>query len=238
MNQPQIAYLRSLLTWVVSLVSMVILGFIGITISLFTSSNDTHHRICQLWGKIVMWISGIRVDVQGVENINPDKAQVIISNHQGNFDVWTFLAYMPLQFRWVMKKELFRIPFLGGAIKRAGYIGIDRQHPRQAVRDMARVLATLKEGRSVIIFPEGTRTRDGRVGEFKRGGFVLAYKSGASILPISISGSFGIMQKGSCWISPQPIKIVIQPPVTVTDLSKEAQHQLPEQVRQMIIDRL
>ncbi len=229
--------MRSILTWVAGIVSMVVLGIISLITSLFTSSTDAHHRICCVWGKIILWVSGIRVDIQGMENIDPDKTQVIICNHQGNFDIWALMA-LPLQFRWVMKKELFRVPFMGGAMKKAGYIGIDRRHPKQAMRDMIRVLATLKEGRSVIIFPEGTRSKDGKVGEFKRGGFMLAYKSGVPILPVSISGSFGIMHKGSWWLSPQPIKIAIQPPITVTGLNKDAQHRLPEQVRQMIIEQV
>jgi 1-acyl-sn-glycerol-3-phosphate acyltransferase len=237
-DKPRIAYLRSLLAWVIGFISMVILSLIALVISPFSPSGDGIHRLGRLWGRIVLWVSGIGVDIQGLEHVNPRQAQVIVSNHQGSFDIWALMAYLPLQFRWVLKKELFRIPFMGPAMRKAGYVGVDRRHPHQAMEDMKKALARLREGKSVLVFPEGTRSRDGRVGEFKRGGFMLAYKAGAPVLPISISGSFGIMPKGSCWIFPRRIKLTIQPPIKVTDLDSRARRQLPEQVRQMIINRM
>ena len=114
------------------------------------------------------WISGIRVDIQGLENIDPKRAQLIVSNHQGSFDIWALMGCFPIPFRWVMKKELFRIPIMGQALKKAGYVGIDRHHPHQALQDMERVLALLREGKSIVVFPEGTRSRDGKVGETSR----------------------------------------------------------------------
>jgi 1-acyl-sn-glycerol-3-phosphate acyltransferase len=231
-------YIRSLLAWIVGFISMVSISLLCIVASLFDPSGDSAHRLTRIWGRTVLGVSGVKLDIQGLENINPYEAQVIISNHQGSFDIWAFMGYFPGQFRWVLKKELFRIPFMGLAMRKAGYIGVDRAHPQQAMKDMAQALNCLKQGKSVLIFPEGTRSRDGKVAEFKRGGFMLAYKAGVPILPVSISGSFDIMHKGSWLIYPRRIKMVIHPPVAVKDLDKKAKRELPDKMRQMIIKRM
>jgi 1-acyl-sn-glycerol-3-phosphate acyltransferase len=238
MGQPKKAYLRSIMAWILGSLAMLICSLACLIFLPFKASADYAHHYTSKLGRFILWVSGVRVDIQGLGNIDPQRAQLIVSNHQGSFDIWALMGCFPISFRWVMKKELFRVPLMGRAMKKGGYVGIDRQHPHQALHDMERVLALLREGKSVIIFPEGTRSRDGKVGEFKRGAFKLAYKAGVPILPISINGSFDIMQKGSWLLSPHPIKMVIHKPVEVAGLDRAAQRQLPEQVRQKVIEHM
>ncbi len=238
MSQPQKAYLRSLLAWGLGSLGMVVCSLACLVALLLNVPADDVHSYTRVWGRFVLWLSGVRVEVQGLENIDHRRAQLIVANHQGSFDIWALMGWLPIPFRWVMKKELFRIPLMGQAMKRGGYVGIDRHHPHKALQDMKKVLALLRDGKSIIIFPEGTRSRNGKVGRFKRGGFMLAYRSGVPIIPISINGSFDIMRRGSWLISPHPIRMVIHKPIEVTGLDREARQQLPEQVRQKIIDHL
>ncbi len=238
MSQPKKAYLRSIAAWTLGAFAMLKCCLTCLILSPFKESADFVHYYTSKMGRFILWVSGVRVDVQGLENVDPKRAQLILPNHQGSFDVWALMGFFPVPFRWLMKKELFHIPIMGPAMKKGGYMGVDRRNRHQALSDMECVLTTLREGSSVIIFPEGTRSRDGKVGEFKRGAFKLAYKSGVQILPISISGSFDIMQKGSWLLYPHPIKMVIHKPIEVAELDMAARRQLPEQVRQQVIEHM
>ncbi len=236
MQDSVIVYLRSIWAWLVGIVSLMFYSSLSVIAALSDKSGDSSHLISGKWSRAVLWGSGIKVDIKGLEHLDPKKAQVIISNHQGNFDIWILMAHLPVQFRWLLKQELFKIPFLGPAMRASQYIAVDRKHPRK--RDIILALKRLKCGKSLMVFPEGTRSEDGKVGEFKRGAFMLAYKSGAPIVPVSIKGSYDIMKKG-CWLfHPRRITMVIQPPVAVNNLDKEAQKELPAKIRQSIMDSM
>ncbi len=214
---------------------MVLIGLLTILVGFFGHSQDRAHKCACLWSKLVIWLSGVQVIVQGLEHLDQANSQVLASNHQGSFDIWAFSAYLPVQFRWVVKKELFRIPALGGAMRAAGYIAIDRFHPRQAMRDIKQGRRRLEQGRSLLIFPEGTRSLDGKVGDFKAGAFLLALQSKVPVVPISIQGSYRIMPKDSIWLSPRTIRITVHPPIPTQGLNRQEQKSLPEKVRQIII---
>jgi len=239
MRSPEgISILHTLLAWVFGTLSMIILGLLAILGGLINPSGDLGHLCGRLWGRLVVWLSGVKVEIQGLEHVDRYNPQILMANHQGSFDIWVLMGYLPIQFRWLVKKELFDIPILGRAMRRAGYVAVDRQDQRRARHDLREALKRLEGGRSLLIFPEGTRTRTGQVGEFKRGGFLLATLSGRPIVPICIQGSFQIMPKGRFWIAPRKVKVTILPPIPTSGLDRQAQRELPAKIRRLIISHL
>lgn len=229
---------RTLFAWLSLLISTVILGTVAIFLSLFDSSGNLPHLIARLWGKIQLATTGTTVKIQGVENIDPKKSYILVSNHQGNFDIFALLGYLPIQFRWIAKAELFRAPFMGWAMSRIGYIAIERESPKKAYRSMLQAAEKVKNGVSVMIFPEGTRSLDGNLQPFKKGLFLIALKSQAPILPITICGTGKIMQKGDWRIYPGNVQIIIDPPVETAGIPTEKEGELSAHVRNILMKNL
>jgi len=161
-------------------------------------------------------VSGIRCEVSGIENIPKNKAMIFAANHQGAADILIVLACLPTNFRFAIKKELFNIPIFGWYLRRAGYFPIDRKLILSAYRTVENIIEYIKGGDNVLIFPEGTRTKTGELGKFKRGSLLAALKSGAPIVPLAISGSFNLMPTGSFIINPHPVKFSIGKPIEIT----------------------
>jgi len=229
---------RTLLCWVIFLFTTVILGTIAIVLSLFDPSGNVPHLVARLWGKIQLRITGTRVRIRGLENIDPQRSFILVSNHQSTFDIFAFLGYLPIQFRWTAKAELFRIPFMGWAMSRIGYIPIERSSPKKAYRSMLRAAEVVRKGVSVIIFPEGTRSPDGNLQPFKKGVFLIALKSQAPILPITIQGASRIMRKGDWRIYPGQVRIQIDPPIETAGAPAEKEEQLSQRVRSTLVKNL
>ena len=229
---------RTLLCWVIFLFTTVILGTIAIVLSLFDPSGNVPHLVARLWGKIQLRITGTRVRIRGLENIDPQRSFILVSNHQSTFDIFAFLGYLPIQFRWTAKAELFRIPFMGWAMSRIGYIPIERSSPKKAYRSMLRAAEVVRKGVSVIIFPEGTRSPDGNLQPFKKGVFLIALKSQAPILPITIQGASRIMRKGDWRIYPGQVQIQIDPPIETAGTPGEKEEQLSQRVRSILVKNL
>ncbi len=238
MEQVKTAPIRTVLAWIIGTLGMLIIGWTTQLVGLFDPTQDKAHNCSCSWSKLIIWLTGVKVVVNGLEHLDRNNPQVLVANHQGSFDIWALSSQLPIQFRWVVKKELFKIPALGGAMRAAGDISLDRSNPRQAMKDIKLGLERLKQGRSLIVFPEGTRTRDGKVGEFKAGALLLAFQSRVPIVPVSIKGSFDIMPKNSIWLHPQTIWITIHPPVSVKSLSRQDKKAIPERLRQIIADDL
>ncbi len=223
--------LRMIAGWVIFVGSTVILGTVAILLSLFDSSGNIPHLVARLWGKIQLRTTGTRVTVTGLGNIDPQKSYILVSNHQSNFDIFALLGYLPIQFRWIAKAELFRAPFLGWAMTRIGYISIERESPKKAYRSMLRAAEAVKKGVSVMIFPEGTRSPDGKLQAFKKGLFLIALKSQAPILPITIQGTGKIMPKGDWRAYRGNVRITIDPPLDTAGIPPEKEEELSREVR-------
>ena len=139
--------------------------------------------MARIWGNVNLWAAGVKVNIAGLENINNLGPYIFVSNHQGWFDIFTALGKLPIRFSWLAKEELFKIPILGHAMYRAGYIPIDRKDHRKALASMNRAAEVIRQGTSVFIFPEGTRSADGVIRDFKKGVFVLAAQIAAAHRP-------------------------------------------------------
>lgn len=233
-----LATLRTILAWVIYFLTTVILGTVAIILSIFDSSGNAPHLVARLWGKIQLKTTGTKVRIEGLDKIDPKQSYILVSNHQSNFDIFALLGYLPIQFRWTAKASLFRIPFLGWAMSRIGYIPIERESPKKAYKSMLQAAEKVKNGVSVMIFPEGTRSPDGHLQPFKKGVFLIALKSQAPILPITIKGTNKIMRKGDWRTYPGNVQIIIDQPWETEHVSPTEEEVLSAKIRQIIIKNL
>ncbi|PIS30258.1 1-acyl-sn-glycerol-3-phosphate acyltransferase [Candidatus Saganbacteria bacterium CG08_land_8_20_14_0_20_45_16] len=230
-------FLRTILFYLI----LVITFFVGSTIALISSlfirpRAKAFQVAAHIWAKLLVKVSGIRCEVRGAENIPKDKAVIFAANHQGAADILIVLACLPTTFRFAIKKELFKVPVFGWYLRSADYFPIDRKLILSVYRTVENIIGYIKEGASVLIFPEGTRTQTGELGKFKRGSLLAALKSGAPIVPLAISGSFDLMPKGSFVINPHPVKFSIGKPIEITN---EADYESKvEEVRSAIEEML
>ncbi|MCX7816553.1 MAG: 1-acyl-sn-glycerol-3-phosphate acyltransferase [Syntrophales bacterium] len=226
---------RSALIVTTSVAVTAFFSVYALIFALIGAGENSIHKIARIWARILLRIANIKVDVKGKENVIPDKPQIFMANHQSDLDVLITLAHVPGQFRWIAKKELFRIPVFGRAMKKAGYIPIDRENRQEALKSLNEAAMKIKEGKSVMSFPEGTRSADGTIKPFKQGMFYLAIQSGVPIVPITIIGAAELMKKRSLTVKPGTIKLIIDKPVDVSSYTLETRYELIEQVRNIII---
>jgi len=184
-----------------------------VIVSLFSRTGNLPHTMASQWARFTLNCAHTKVVVKGQENI-PDGPAIYMSNHSSFFDVFTILGYLNVQFRWTVKKELFRIPLLGLAMRRIGYISIDRGNHEKALQGLMIAVEKIRSGASVVIFPEGTRTVDGKLQyPFKKGGFHLAVESGKPIVPMAVIGSREVLCKYGMKVNPGTITLIIDKPI-------------------------
>lgn len=208
------------------------LGILAIVVSFFSRNGDGVHHVARIWGKSILWVSGVRVKTKGSVPNWQSRSYVYMSNHQSNFDIPVLLSALPVQFRWLAKAELFKIPIFGRSMRGAGYISIDRSNRKSAFKSLARAAAMIRNGTSVMIFPEGTRSSDGVLLPFKKGGFVLAVDAGVPIIPIVITGTHEIMPKGRMLICRRRVRIDVGNPIQTSDYTRKTKDDLMARVRE------
>jgi len=227
--------IRSALLVVIAVVVTAFMSSCAFLFPLISPGENKVHKIANLWARMLLWLTGIRVDVIGRENVLIEKPQIFMANHQSDFDILIVLAHIPGQFRWIAKKELFKIPIFGKAMRNAGYIEIDRQNHEKALKSLDEAAQKIREGKSVVTFPEGTRSRDGKIRPFKQGMFHLAIRAGVPIVPISIIGTREIMPKRTLKVKPGRVTMVIDRPVDVSGYTLETRGDLIERIRHIIV---
>jgi 1-acyl-sn-glycerol-3-phosphate acyltransferase len=215
-----------------------VIGVAAIGLSVFARASGPVHRLAGAWGRSILAVSRIRVAVSGIERIHPERPYLFMSNHQSNFDIPVLLGHLPVQFRWLAKAELFKIPIFGRAMRGAGYISIDRADRQSAFESLHKAAEAIRDGVSILIFPEGTRSLDGVLKPFKKGGFVLAIEAGVPIVPVAIRGTHDIMPKGSLLIQPRDVALCIGAPIATTHYTLTTKEALMEQVRHAILQGL
>jgi 1-acyl-sn-glycerol-3-phosphate acyltransferase len=226
--------IRTIFVWSCIVIALLILGIVIFITYPFDRRGKVIHHYARLWGKVALLANRVKVRVEGIEHLNGEGPYIFMSNHQGTYDIFAFLGYLPFQFRWLAKKELFSLPFFGWVIAAAGYISIDREGTRKTVEAMNEAARKIREGMSVVIFPEGSRSPDGSIQPFKKGGFTLAIKSKVPIIPISITGSREIMPKGKLTVSSGEIRIRIDHPIETQNYSLKDRKSLMEKVSKTI----
>ncbi len=203
--------------WLIKNLIAVLYSLLIAIASIIIWPFDTGYRLSsplmRIWTRGLLFLYGIKVKVIGTENIIPGEGKIYISNHASYLDIFVQLAYLPDNVRMIYKKEINKVPVLGWAMLCAGFIPIDRENIRDAMKSLDKAAERVKKGLSAVIYPEGTRTRDGSIGEFKRGMFFLADKAKADIVPVTLSGTFELMPGGSPKVKGGTVIMVIDKPV-------------------------
>jgi 1-acyl-sn-glycerol-3-phosphate acyltransferase len=190
------------------------------------------------WARVLCSIAGIRVRVEGQENLDPSRTYIFIGNHNSQTDIWSFQGYIPHDFRWIAKKELFAIPLFGPAMKAVGFISIDRSHGRKALQSLNDAVARIIDGASVLIFPEGTRSPDGRLHPFKTGAILLAIKAGVPVVPVGFNGTFQVLPKGSLLARGGKVVLRIGTPLPTKDFKAKDKQALALKLQQQVAELL
>ena len=216
------------------MVDTFILGIITVLVSFFDPRGNIVYYIGNFWSKLNLLLGGVRLSVKGRENIVKGQSYIVMSNHQSHYDVWAILGYLPLQIRWVMKMELRKVPIFGYACEKMGQIYIDRGHSEKARKSLEVAGEKIRAGASVVFFPEGTRSPDGNLLPFKKGGFVIALAAGVPILPVTVVGGRDILPKGSLKMIPGKIAMTFHQPIMVDGYRYETKEELIARVRGVI----
>lgn len=228
---------RTLLVYVVVVLFLIVMGLPLLLLSALTGSTDRLYSVGLFGAKTALFLAGARITVTGRENIPAGKAVVFMPNHQSNCDPPAVAAILP-PVLIMAKKEFFRVPILGTGMRMRGFIPVDRSNRERAFAAVDQAVSALRAGYSFLVFPEGTRSKTGRIQTFKKGVFVMAIKAGAPIVPISVSGARNIMRRGDFRIHPGPVQITIHPPVSTEGFEISDSGTLARQVRRAIIEGL
>ncbi len=205
--------LRAALFWPGLVVVSALLGTLTLLTAPFDRRGRVIHRYSRLWARAGLGLAGVRVALTAREPLPPGRAHVFVANHQSYMDIFALAAVLPGEFRWVAKRELFRIPLFGRAMRRAGYVPVDRDDPRRARANLSQAAAVLAAGRSLVVFPEGTRSADGRLRPFKRGAFALAEAAGVPVVPVALHGSREVLRPGGYRITPGTVRVELAAPI-------------------------
>jgi 1-acyl-sn-glycerol-3-phosphate acyltransferase len=210
----------------------IVLGTASLLSTLFDRRGDFGHRCARAWAWLILTTTGVHVRVAGLEHLDPHRSYVVAANHQSIYDIPIIFTALPLQLRIVAKESLGRIPFLGWHLQRTGHLLVDRKNPGAGI--LKRMASLVAAARSVIVFPEGTRSIDGTVGRFKGGIFLLAIDSALPVLPVSIARSRFVMTKGRLMVRPAEVSVTIHPPMATTGITREHARDFAAEVREVI----
>ena len=187
--------------------------------TVFWKNAEFVHKVQQFWSRSFFWLMFLPVSVDGKEHIVPGQSYVFVANHQSMFDVWLVYGWLPVIFKWLMKAELRKVPFVGTGCKAAGHIFIDRRNTKAAMESLKEVEKQLVNGVCTVIFPEGTRSLNGEVGRFKRGAFQIAWDLGLPIIPLSLDGCYEVLPKGKPFVYHAPVHMHIGEPIDLKQFS-------------------
>ena len=190
--------------------------------------------VSAFWARLNLALSGVRISISGDELIDKDQPYIVMANHQSYYDVFALIGYLPLPLKWVMKMELREIPIFGIACEKVGHVYVDRGDSEKARKSLKAAGEKIRAGSSVVFFPEGTRSPDGKLQRFKKGGFVMALEAKVPILPVTVVGGRKILPRKSLWILPGNMKIIIHEPIPVDKYTYETKEKLIERVREVI----
>jgi 1-acyl-sn-glycerol-3-phosphate acyltransferase len=203
--------------------------------SLFSGGEDRAHRYLIRWARISIRLARLKITVAGLERLDLGTPYVFMPNHTSFLDILLVLASIPHTFRFLVKEEFLSIPFLGLTVKSSGQIPLDRNNPRKGLRSIRQAAELLKKGTSIVVFPEGTRSPDGKVGEFKATLFVLPIRTETPVVPVLIEGTFEALPRDSVLLKRCPINITFLDPVPSDLFSDKDRALYADKVRQRLI---
>lgn len=230
-----VGYFRSLVVTIPLIyLATIFWGSLSLLASLVDSTGRRQHACARWWARSLLMFSRVRVTLRGVERIEPERAYIFAANHQSYMDIPVAFGYLPSNFRIMAKSSLFYIPFLGWHLSCSGHMPIARSNPRRAARSLLEAASHVKQGTPVFIFPEGGRSLDGRLAEFKAGTFLLAIKAGAPVVPVTINRTRAVLKINSWHIRPGRVELVIHAPIPTAGMHSDSAERLSQQVRAII----
>jgi 1-acyl-sn-glycerol-3-phosphate acyltransferase len=209
-----------------------------ILLRLITGKENVIYAGVRPFIRLGLRLVGVRVEVEGLDRLDPNKPYILTPNHQSFIEVPLFVTYLGRNPAYLAKKELFKYPIFGIGIKLMGVVPVDRSNSPSAVESARQATEKLRQGKSYVVYPEGTRSRDGRLLPFKKGAFMMAVDAGVSIVPVSVSGATAIMPKGEIKIFPSTVRVTIHEPMSTTGYSKVNIAELIDKVRAKILSGL
>lgn len=230
--------LRALLNSAFVALSTIFGSLTALMIWPFDRAGAVILQLARVWSRAVLAFSGIRIQVEQRGTLDPGRAYVFMANHLSAVDIWAIFVAVPIPVRMIAKKQLAAIPLFGWAMMAGRFIFIDRQNAPSARRSIERARDRIRGGDSVVIFPEGTRSRDGSLQPFKKGGFHLAIEAGVPVVPVALTGTREAMPRGSLLLRPGRVRVSVGEPIPTEGLSTENRHQLLGRVRAAMADLL
>jgi 1-acyl-sn-glycerol-3-phosphate acyltransferase len=230
--------MRPLLSAVVFFFLTIALSIVAMCSGLVDRSGDLVVTLARLWSRAVLGAAGVKLRVRSHATLDPKRSYVFMANHLSAVDIWAVFLSVSVPMRFIAKKQLGQIPIFGWAMRAGRFIFIDRQNTGSARRTIEEAAQRIRHGCSVVIFPEGTRSRDGSLLPFKKGGFHLAMSSGAAIVPVAIRGSRAVMPSGSLLIHAGFVDIELGEPIPTEGIPADGREALIEQVRGRITEML
>jgi 1-acyl-sn-glycerol-3-phosphate acyltransferase len=216
------------------LVFSTIIASISVILATVVNPQSSYPlTITHIWGALLVKCVGVKLKIYGRENLEKIGSCIYAANHQSAFDIFVLLAVLP-PVKFLAKIELFSIPLFGTALARSGSLQVDRSNRKASMKSIERAARAVREGSSIIIFPEGTRSTSGEMLPFKKGGFVLAIKSGQPIVPVTISGAGAVLPRGWGRIHPGTIKVVIDRPIPTDTYKSKNKDELMTLLREVI----
>ncbi len=221
---------------------LILVALSGLMFRASNARKKGNYQLCEKitqrwvpwWANSLLKLAGVKVVVHGKENL-PKEPCVFVANHQGYFDIPVVLTSLNKSYGLMSKKEVLKMPLIRTWMKNLYCVFVDRSNPREAMKSLNQALGYVKEGKSMIIFPEGTRSKDGNIAEFKSGSFRIATKAKVPLVPLRIEGTRDIMENNGYWIKKGVVEIYILPAVPTQNLDKTQIDKLPEKLRQIII---
>ena len=211
---------------------------LAVFLSLVVSPRTASRLSAIPWARILATAAPMKVRIEGRENVDPQQSYVLVSNHQSQFDIFLLYGWLGIDFKWVMKRELRTVPGIGTACDRLGHIFIDRSNHAAAMATLEEAKTKIVNGTSVMFFPEGTRSRDGKLMQFKKGAFRMAVDLGLPILPLTVTGTRDVLPAGTSDLLPGSARMIIHPPIPVEGLTAADCSRLSDQVREVIASAL
>ena len=214
------------LFWVPMLCLVTLLSGTAVLLLTWFFPRQVNHIVPLFWSRVMFYLTPAVLNIVGRENVRPDQSYVVIANHVSHFDIFVLYGWLPMDLKWVMKKELRKVPVIGVSAVALGHIIIDRQNRAAAVASLQAARTSMRPGSSIMFFPEGTRSRDGKLMEFRKGAFATAQDMDLPILPVTIVGTERILPPDSVRLWPGKVTLYIHPPIGV------------EEVRALAVDAL
>ena len=234
---------HSTIFWFLTVLYCVVINKASYVITLFIKDKEKkaifYQKTAKIWGSLLVKTALVELKVSGLENIPRDTNVIYAPNHQSYLDIFILLKCLPGLFTFVTMRKLFKVPFLGDHITRAGFLSLDRKDRKKSVETIQKIVVLAKKGSSFVIFPEGKLTKDGQIGEFSRGTSIIIQHSKKPVVPIKIDGSFSVLPKEAWKLRPGEVKVNIGKPIYFKDhndsFTKESSVELGNKLRDLVV---